>query len=105
MKKKVNMSNSVSSNELSLLANADTPVVAGIRASAGGLEVLEDFFSNVLTHCKTLFFVIQHIDSAAKSIMPYRTQEDVADGVVITVIDISAAKELGNDLPALRSGK
>ncbi|HEY7884168.1 MAG TPA: PAS domain-containing protein, partial [Cellvibrionaceae bacterium] len=35
-------------------------------------------------------------------IMPYRTQEDVIDGVVITFIDISAAKKLEKELRALR---
>ena len=37
-------------------------------------------------------------------IMPYRTLENVIDGVVITFIDISEAKRLEAELRAVRSG-
>jgi sensor histidine kinase regulating citrate/malate metabolism len=36
-------------------------------------------------------------------IMPYRTQENVIDGVVITFIDISQAKQLEAELRAVRT--
>lgn len=70
MEKKTKRSNPVASTELSTLDDADTPVIVGIGASAGGLEALEDFFSNVLTPCNTAFVVIQHLDPTCKSIMP-----------------------------------
>jgi len=38
-------------------------------------------------------------------IMPYRTQENVIDGVVITFINISEAKKLEKELRVLRPGK
>jgi chemotaxis methyl-accepting protein methylase len=49
----------------------DDPLyIVGIGASAGGLEALEDFFSNVPTPCRIAFVVIQHLDPNHKGFMP-----------------------------------
>jgi len=70
MRQKVNIIKTGPSAEPEASAVANTPVVVGIGASAGGLEALEDFFSHVLTPCSTAFVVIQHLDPTYKSIMP-----------------------------------
>ena len=44
--------------------------IIGIGASAGGLEALEQFFSNVPSNCGMAFVVIQHLDPNHKGIMP-----------------------------------
>jgi len=49
--------------------NADFPIV-GIGASAGGLEALEQFFSNTPKNCGMAFVVIQHLDPNHVGIMP-----------------------------------
>jgi|GEM_PF-3954602 len=41
---------------------ADTPPIIGIGASAGGLEALEAFLSNVPAKSGLAFIVIQHLD-------------------------------------------
>ncbi|MBA6326521.1 PAS domain-containing protein [Colwellia sp. MB02u-6] len=43
--------------------------IVGIGASAGGLEALEDFFSQVKTPSHMAFVVIQHLDPSHKGIM------------------------------------
>jgi chemotaxis methyl-accepting protein methylase/PAS domain-containing protein len=43
--------------------------IVGIGASAGGLEALEDFFTQVQTPCDMAFVVIQHLDPSYKGIM------------------------------------
>ena len=47
----------------------DFPVV-GIGASAGGLEALEQFFSNVPENNGLAFVIIQHLDPSHAGIMP-----------------------------------
>lgn len=49
-------------------AHADFPIV-GIGASAGGLEALELFFSNVPPETNMAFVIIQHLSPKHKSIM------------------------------------
>jgi two-component system CheB/CheR fusion protein len=44
--------------------------IAGIGASAGGLEALEQFFSNMPMNCGLAFVVIQHLDPTHAGIMP-----------------------------------
>lgn len=44
--------------------------IAGIGASAGGLEALELFFTNVPKDCGMAFVVIQHLDPTYPGIMP-----------------------------------
>jgi len=57
-------------------SNAKTAVtktkltIVGIGASAGGLEALEEFLSNVPTPSVCAFVVIQHLDPNHKGIMP-----------------------------------
>ncbi|MFT7372316.1 MAG: chemotaxis methyl-accepting protein methylase, partial [Oleiphilaceae bacterium] len=55
---------------LSRLSVEKTPVIVGIGASAGGLEALQDFFSQVPAPCSIAFVVIQHLDPTHKGIMP-----------------------------------
>ena len=50
------------------------PVVA-IGASAGGLDALNKFFSNVPAHCGIAFIVIQHLDPNYKGVMPELIQK------------------------------
>jgi len=52
--------------------SAKTPPcpVAGIGASAGGLEALEQFLGRVPEKCGVAFVVIQHLDPNHKGIMP-----------------------------------
>jgi two-component system, chemotaxis family, CheB/CheR fusion protein len=45
------------------------PIVA-IGASAGGLEALEQFFSNVPDKCGLTFVVIQHLDPTQRGMLP-----------------------------------
>lgn len=49
--------------------NTSCPV-AGIGASAGGLEALEQFLGHVPEKCGVAFVVIQHLDPTHKGIMP-----------------------------------
>jgi two-component system CheB/CheR fusion protein len=44
--------------------------IVGIGASAGGLEALEQFFSNMPVNCGMAFVVIQHLDPTHPGIMP-----------------------------------
>jgi len=44
--------------------------IAGIGASAGGLEALEQFLRQVPKQCGLAFIVIQHLDPTHKGIMP-----------------------------------
>lgn len=44
--------------------------IVGIGASAGGLEALEQFFSNMPSECVMAFVVIQHLSPDYKSFMP-----------------------------------
>ena len=44
--------------------------IVGIGASAGGLEALEQFLSNVPEKCGMAFVIIQHLDPTHKGIMP-----------------------------------
>lgn len=44
--------------------------IIGIGASAGGLEALTDFLSNVLPDCGMAFVVVQHLDPTHKGMLP-----------------------------------
>lgn len=44
--------------------------IAGIGASAGGLEALEQFFQNMPSDCGMAFVVVQHLDPKRVGIMP-----------------------------------
>ncbi len=48
----------------------DTFPIVGIGASAGGLEAIELFFSNVPDDCGMAFVVIRHLDPTHEGIMP-----------------------------------
>jgi len=67
IKKPTKPSPSTNSNQLAV---ANTPVIVGVGASAGGLEALEEFFSHVSALCGLGFVVIQHLDPNHKGIMP-----------------------------------
>ncbi len=45
-------------------------LIVGIGASAGGLEALVEFFSNIPYDTKIAFVVVQHLDPSHKSVMP-----------------------------------
>jgi two-component system CheB/CheR fusion protein len=54
----------------SFLPECNDFFVVGIGASAGGLEALEQFFSNMPIASKMAFVVIQHLSPDFKSLMP-----------------------------------
>ncbi len=66
------------------------PIVA-IGASAGGLEALEQFLSNVPEKCGMAFVVIQHLDPTQKGMLPELLQR-VTKMEVIQVEDKMAVK-------------
>lgn len=66
-------------------ANAKTdpfPII-GIGASAGGLEALEQFFTNMPANCGMGFVVIQHLDPHNKGILPELLQRVTSMKVLI----------------------
>ena len=71
--KSINSSNSKKSNNLPLtetvpLAENIFPVV-GMGASAGGLDAIEKFFSNMPSDSGMAFVIIMHFDPSSKSVM------------------------------------
>ena len=44
--------------------------IIGIGASAGGLEALELFLTNVPQECGMAFVIVQHLDPTYKGVMP-----------------------------------
>ncbi|MBP7779519.1 MAG: PAS domain-containing protein [Acidobacteria bacterium] len=58
------------------------PPIVGIGASAGGLEALEAFLSNVPAGCGIAFVIVQHLDPTRKGIMPELLQRSTAMTVV-----------------------
>jgi len=69
--------------------SSDFPIV-GIGASAGGLEALELFFTNLPKNCGMAFVIIQHLDPNHKGSMPELLQRftdmkvcQVSDGLKI----------------------
>jgi chemotaxis methyl-accepting protein methylase len=68
-----NKTKAITSNRSAGSSKLETPkktlYIAGIGASAGGLEALEAFFSHVKTPCNMAFIVIQHLDPLRKGIM------------------------------------
>jgi two-component system, chemotaxis family, CheB/CheR fusion protein len=56
--------------------------IVGIGASAGGLEALEQFFSNVPIECGMAFVIIQHLDPNHVGIMPELLQRSTPMKVV-----------------------
>jgi two-component system CheB/CheR fusion protein len=59
--------------------------IVGIGASAGGLEALEEFFTNIPSDCGMAYIVIQHLDPTNPGIMPELLQRFVN----VTVIQAS----------------
>jgi two-component system CheB/CheR fusion protein len=59
----------VKSSEPSSVINKDAFPIVGIGASAGGLEALEGFFSNMPSDSDIAFVIIQHLAPTHKSIM------------------------------------
>ena len=75
MKKQIIASNEnqdapVSINEKTAHSKPDQFPIVGIGASAGGLEALEQFFTNMPANCGMAFVVIQHLDPNYKGILP-----------------------------------
>ena len=62
--------NSVSETSEQQISNAVGFPIAGIGASAGGLEALEQFFGNVPVNSGIAYVVIQHLDPNHVGIMP-----------------------------------
>jgi two-component system CheB/CheR fusion protein len=60
--------------------------IVGIGASAGGLEALEQFFTNMPANCGMAFVVIQHLDPDHKGIMQELLQR-ITKMMVYTVTD------------------
>ncbi len=60
--------------------------IVGLGASAGGLEALEQFFTNMPKDSGMAFVVIQHLDPNRKGMMPEILQRDT-EMKVITVTD------------------
>ena len=52
------------------IRSADTPRIIGIGASAGGLEALDAFLSQVPADSGLAFVIIQHLDPMHKGVMP-----------------------------------
>ena len=50
--------------------------IVGIGASAGGLEALEQFFTNIPKDCGMAFVVIQHLDPNYVGMMPELLQRN-----------------------------
>ncbi|MDH4129932.1 MAG: hypothetical protein OEV44_14335, partial [Spirochaetota bacterium] len=66
--------------------------IVGIGASAGGLEALEDFFSNMIPNTNLAFVIIQHLDPTRKSIMASLLQKHT-DNIVVEIKDGTKIKE------------
>jgi len=73
------------SNKTAHLKPDQFPIV-GIGASAGGLEALEQFFTNMPANCGMAFVVIQHLDPNHKGIMAELLQR-ITKMKVFTVTD------------------
>jgi two-component system CheB/CheR fusion protein len=63
------LKSTVSSKEKSVIITGRFPIV-GIGASAGGLEALEQFLSNVPENSGMAYVVIQHLDPTQKGMLP-----------------------------------
>ena len=63
-------------------SSARTPLIAGIGASAGGLEALEHFLENVPDNSGMAFVIIQHLDPTYKGMLPELLQRSTAMTVV-----------------------
>lgn len=59
-----------SSERKTSVRNTEKFPIIGIGASAGGLEALEQFLSNVPEKCGLAFVVIQHLDPTQKGMLP-----------------------------------
>jgi two-component system CheB/CheR fusion protein len=58
------------SNQVTALPNSNLFPIVGIGASAGGLDALEQFLSNVPQDSQMAFVVIQHLDPTQKGMLP-----------------------------------
>ncbi len=67
--KKKDLKSRVSTKETAVTDSGKFPIV-GIGASAGGLEALEQFLSNVPEHSGMAYVVIQHLDPTYKGMLP-----------------------------------
>jgi chemotaxis protein methyltransferase CheR/two-component system CheB/CheR fusion protein len=60
----------VTSNKTGAATNKGTLTIVGIGASAGGLEALEEFLTNLPQASGAAFVIIQHLDPTHKGMMP-----------------------------------
>lgn len=58
-----------SSDQIFNHTTSDQFPIVGIGASAGGLEALEQFFSNMPSDCGMAFVIVQHLDPTNKGMM------------------------------------
>ncbi len=72
-------------------SDANNFPIVGIGASAGGLEVLEQFFSNMPENSGMAFIVIQHLDPTQKGMLPELLQR-VTGMKVLQVVDRMTVK-------------
>lgn len=63
------MTNEISRKEKMDDARQDSPIIVGIGASAGGLEVLQQFFQHMPGNSGLSFVVVQHLSPDYKSLM------------------------------------
>lgn len=63
------MANEISRNEKMEDGQQDSPIIIGIGASAGGLEVLQQFFQHMPGNSGLSFVVVQHLSPDYKSLM------------------------------------
>ena len=83
---KMSAGSTESMNNINAPSNAEQFPIVGIGASAGGLEALEQFFSNVPVDCGIAFVVVQHLDPDHKGIMRELLQR-ITEMQVFTVTD------------------
>ncbi len=81
-KPKKNLKKNISGPMVLRTKGISFPIV-GIGASAGGLEALGQFFSNLPLNTGMAFVVIQHLDPTHKSIMPKLLQRVTSLKVII----------------------
>ena len=91
--------NTNKSNEIDPLISVNSGAVnfpiAGIGASAGGLEALSDFLENLPTECGIAFVIVQHLSPKHESLLPELLQRKtkmpvhkVEDGMAVNANNI-----------------
>ena len=76
----------VSTKRITTVKVTDKFPIVGIGASAGGLEALEQFLSNVPVNSGMAYVIIQHLDPTQKGMLPELLQR-------VSTIDVYQAKD------------